>query len=94
MRLGTLTQGGALQGAAANLIKIDWTELLVRMDDLALETAGPDALVADGSPLAPGELGMPGWLASYFNNLAAPIYGGSNEVQRNLVFRALRQAWG
>ncbi|MGE0862226.1 MAG: hypothetical protein AB7I01_21920, partial [Gammaproteobacteria bacterium] len=60
----------------------------------ALASASPDALCADGAPLRDGELGMPGWLASRFNNLAAPIYGGSNEVQRNLVFRALRQAWG
>ena len=94
LRLGTLVQGGALQNAAANLIKIDWTELLVRMDELALACADPCGLCADGAPLREGELGMPGWLASRFNNLAAPIYGGSNEVQRNLVFRTLRQAWG
>ena len=94
LRLGTLVAGGALQGAAANMIKIEWTELLQRMDDLAVEIAGPGALHADGAPLAPAEIGMPGWLASYFNNLAATIYGGSNEVQRNLVLRTMRQAWG
>ncbi len=94
LRLGTLMAGGALQGASANIIKIDWTEWLQRLDELAVEIAGPSALHADTALLAPAELGMPGWLASYFNNLAASIYGGSNEVQRNLVLRALRQAWG
>lgn len=93
LRLGSLNLGGALQGAAANLIKIEWTELLQRMDELAMELAGPAALHADGSALEAGEIGMPGALASYFNNLAATIYGGSNEVQRNLVLREMRRVW-
>jgi alkylation response protein AidB-like acyl-CoA dehydrogenase len=94
LRLGTLALGGAMQGAAANLIKIEWTELLQRLDEVSVELAGPDALHGDDTPLAAGELGMPSWLAAYFNNLAATIYGGSNEVQRNLVFRTMRKVWG
>ncbi len=94
LRLGSLNLGGAMQGAAANLIKIEWTELLQRMDELDMELAGAAALHADHSVLEAGEIGMPGALASYFNNLAATIYGGSNEVQRNLVFREMRRAWG
>ena len=94
LRLGSLGLGGAMQGAAANLIKIEWTELLQRMDERAMERCGPAALHADDSALEAGEIGMPGALASYFNNLAATIYGGSNEVQRNLVFREMRRVWG
>lgn len=93
-RMGTLGAGGALRAASANLIKIEWTELLQRIDDLALETGdasmlhGPAGSVAEGGqPMAPA-------LASCFNNLAATIYGGSNEIQRNLVMRVLRQVWG
>ncbi len=95
LRLGSLNLGGHLQGAAANLIKIEWTELLQRMDELNVELAGRDAaLHADDSVLESGEIGMPGALASYFNNLATTIYGGSNEVQRNLVCREMRRVWG
>ncbi len=94
LRLGTLNLGGAMQGAAPNLIKIEWTELLQRMDELSVELCGPAVLYADGSALEAGELGMPAALAGYFNNLAATIYGGSNEVQRNLVFREMRRQWG
>ena len=94
LRLGTLNLGGAMQGAAPNLIKIEWTELLQRMDELSVELSGPAVLYADGSALEAGELGMPAALAGYFNNLAATIYGGSNEVQRNLVFREMRRQWG
>ena len=94
LRLGSLNLGGRLQGAAANLIKIEWTELVQRMDELNVEIAGRDVITADDSVLESGEIGMPGALASYFNNLAATIYGGSNEVQRNLVFREMRRVWG
>lgn len=94
LRLGSLNLGGHLQGAAANLIKIEWTELLQRMDELKVELAGRDVITADDSVLESGEIGMPGALASYFNNLATTIYGGSNEVQRNLVCREMRRVWG
>lgn len=94
LRLGSLNLGGHLQGAAANLIKIEWTELLQRMDELKVELAGRDVITADDSALESGEIGMPGALASYFNNLATTIYGGSNEVQRNLVCREMRRVWG
>lgn len=94
LRLGSLNLGGHLQGAAANLIKIEWTELVQRMDELNVELAGRDVITADDSVLESGEIGMPGALASYFNNLATTIYGGSNEVQRNLVCREMRRVWG
>ncbi len=94
LRLGSLNLGGRLQGAAANLIKIEWTELVQRMDELNVELAGRDVITADDSALESGEIGMPGALASYFNNLATTIYGGSNEVQRNLVCRELRDEKG
>ncbi len=94
LRLGSLNLGGRLQGAAANLIKIEWTELVQRMDELNVELAGRDVITADDSALESGEIGMPGALASYFNNLATTIYGGSNEVQRNLVCREMRRVWG
>ncbi|MFT5417748.1 MAG: alkylation response protein AidB-like acyl-CoA dehydrogenase, partial [Gammaproteobacteria bacterium] len=40
-----------------------------------------------------GDIEMFGWLASYFNNRATSIYGGSNEIQRNLVYRTMKRRW-
>lgn len=90
LRLGHLGTGVP---AAANMIKIEWTEIGQRIDALGLTLGGRDALY----PRTPGrdlydelgELTMPGWLASYFNNRATTIYGGTNEIQRNLVYRSL-----
>ena len=80
----------------ASVIKIEWTELLRRIDDLAValgdisELAGTQdtfgtSVRREGQP-------MTTWVASYLNNKAATVYGGSNEIQRNLVFRALKSA--
>lgn len=79
--------------AAASVVKIEWTEIAQRIDALALALAGAGALRVDqaGEHRADGGMAMPGWLASYFNNRAASIYAGTNEVQRNLVFRAMRR---
>lgn len=93
-RLAALGAGGALRAASPNLIKIEWTELLQRIDDLALETGDPTLLYGAPESAPDGGLPMAPALASHFNNLAATIYGGSNEIQRNLVMRVLRQVWG
>lgn len=95
LRLAHADVPGSTAPAAANLIKIEWTELLQRIDQLGLMLPAADSLYAEaGVPGAtfhrPGELGMPGWMACYFNNRAASVYGGSNEIQRNLFYRTLR----
>lgn len=90
LRLGHL---GAGTPAAANLIKIEWTEIGQRIDALGLTLGGRAGLYPQSEGMAlydeRGELGVPGWLASYFNNRATTIYGGTNEIQRNLVYRSL-----
>lgn len=90
LRLGHLGGGGPV---AANIIKIEWTEIGQRIDALGLTLGGRDGLYprTSGRKLYDdlGELTVPGWLASYFNNRATTIYGGTNEIQRNLVFRSL-----
>jgi acyl-CoA dehydrogenase len=94
LRLGHLGTGEA---AAPNIIKVDWTELVQRIDALAVSIGGRSGLYPNTEPGAGlyderGEIVMPGWFASYFNNRAASIYGGSNEIQRNLIYRSLRPA--
>jgi alkylation response protein AidB-like acyl-CoA dehydrogenase len=55
--------------------------------ELLVEVAGPDALPVDGSNI--GDIASPPWAQSsaprYLNYRKTSIYGGSNEVQRNII---------
>ncbi len=96
LRLGHAASAPGNAMAAASVIKIEWTELAQRIDDLGVRISGRETLYADTAAFGAGTrregTPMPDWLAGYFNNRAASIYGGTNEIQRNLVYRALRQA--
>ena len=52
--------------------------------ELLVEVAGPDALPVDGDDIA-----SPPWAQTsaprYLNYRKTSIYGGSNEVQRNII---------
>ena len=93
-RLGHLARRDQQTLAEANVIKIGWTETIQRLDELALMVQDRAALYSapPATPLTADSLAMSTWLANYFNNRAATIYGGSNEIQRELVFRSLRRA--
>ena len=83
----------------AGLLKIKGSEIQQRYSELMMLAAGPSALpwVAEAmdagwQPDQMGLLGFPGGpiqnaplAASYFNIRKTTIYGGSNEVQRNIV---------
>jgi alkylation response protein AidB-like acyl-CoA dehydrogenase len=75
----TVTQivDGGQPGAASSLVKLFWSELDVRMHELALE------LLADHAELVDGEFAQ--WMKGYQFALAGPIYAGTNEIQRNVV---------
>ena len=95
LRLGHAALDRSNADAEASVVKIEWTELAQRIDELHIAISGPETLYADaaarGASTRDEGIAMPDWLAGYFNNRAASIYGGSNEVQRNLVYRALKQ---
>ncbi|MGB1881548.1 MAG: acyl-CoA dehydrogenase family protein [Gammaproteobacteria bacterium] len=94
-RLGHLRPAAEQTHAEANVIKIGWTENIQLIDELALMLVDPvDFYEAEpATPTSPGGMPMSTWLSSYFNNRAATIYGGSNEVQRELIFRSLRSEY-
>jgi acyl-CoA dehydrogenase len=79
-------EAGRTPGAEASLIKIEFSELMQRIDVLTLAALGGSGLayfdVDDSS-----EQGA--IVGSYMNNRAATIYGGSNEIQRELIARHL-----
>ena len=76
-----LLAGGKI-GAEASLNKIFWSELDVRMHELALELLGPRAELQASAPAA-GDVGS--WLDGYIFALSGPIYAGTNQIQRNII---------
>ncbi len=61
----------------SSLNKLFWSELDIRLHELALDLLGPDA-----------ELEGP-WSKGFQFSLSGPIYAGTNEVQRNIVSERL-----
>ncbi|MCU1457850.1 MAG: acyl-CoA dehydrogenase [Actinomycetia bacterium] len=69
--------GSESSGAHSSMVKLFWSELDVRLHELALDLLGPHAELVDG-PTAP-------WMKGYEFSLSGPIYAGTNEIQRNVV---------
>jgi alkylation response protein AidB-like acyl-CoA dehydrogenase len=68
---------GKRSGPESSLVKLWWSELDVRLHELALELLGEHAELLDGDTGA--------WMKGYEFALAGPIYAGTNEIQRNVV---------
>jgi alkylation response protein AidB-like acyl-CoA dehydrogenase len=91
--LAALASGNA-PGPASSMLKTQGTELMQRLDELALEGLGAYAGVDQPQARAPGanlafvgpEYGLT-TTARYLNDRAASIYGGSNEIQRDIMAR-------
>jgi acyl-CoA dehydrogenase len=83
---------GKNPGPLSSLLKIQSTEAMQEIDALAVEAAGVYGAVHQPAARAPlsnqpfvGPEHSLVSMARYLNNRAASIYGGSNEIQRNLV---------
>ena len=59
------------------MVKVFWSELDVRLHELALELLGEHAELLDDAAGA--------WMKGYEFSLAGPIYAGTNEIQRNVI---------
>jgi alkylation response protein AidB-like acyl-CoA dehydrogenase len=81
-------------GAAASLLKIRGTEITQRLTDLTHRAVGNYGLALRESP-ASANMFNPGpdyshlAAARYLNTRKASIYGGSNEIQRNIIAKAV-----
>jgi alkylation response protein AidB-like acyl-CoA dehydrogenase len=71
-------------GPESSIIKIFGSELLQSLNELLLEASGGHAAAVD--PIAT-ELGEVDVSTSYFQSRRVTIYGGSSEIQRNVVAR-------
>ncbi|MGO9458162.1 MAG: acyl-CoA dehydrogenase family protein [Acidimicrobiales bacterium] len=64
----------------ASIAKLYWASWHRRLGELAMDVLGPAATVAEGSPYELGDLQR-----SFLFSRSETIYGGSNEIQRNIV---------
>lgn len=96
LRMLAAVQGGGVPGAESSILKIQGT--VIRQDLLALirRAVGPYALPYieaaqyaeyDESPLGPPEAATAA--TTYFNFRKHSIYGGSNEIQRNIISKMI-----
>jgi pimeloyl-CoA dehydrogenase large subunit len=85
---------GGMPNPASSILKIKGSEIQQRTTELALELAGPFALPFHNEEDEPeeGANDLPegfGWAdtaaPTYFNYRKVTIYGGSNEIQRNII---------
>jgi alkylation response protein AidB-like acyl-CoA dehydrogenase len=81
-------------GAAASLLKIRGTEISQRIADLTHRAIGQYGLAlrehpAGGNVFAPGPQYAHTVTEKYLNTRKLSIYGGSNEIQRNIIAKAV-----
>jgi alkylation response protein AidB-like acyl-CoA dehydrogenase len=86
---------GRENGAEASLIKLRGTELYQDVAETLVDALGPAGIAwdaaalhrADPPPLGPDDAG--GIIKDHLYNRAATIFGGSSEVQRNILAKAV-----
>jgi len=91
-----LSTGAAAGDATASMLKLKGTETTQKVTELAMEALGAYAAAdqraalgvgANTPPVGPDYAVTP--TARYLNARASTIYGGSSEVQRNILARAV-----
>ncbi len=93
-RVMSALASGNNPGPASSMLKTQGTEAMQRIDELAIEVAAhyaavhqPAAREAGSNIAAIGPDHSLTAMARYLNNRAGSIYGGSNEIQRNIMAR-------
>lgn len=96
LRMLAAAEGRGELGDAPSMLKIKGTVIRQALNDLARRALGPAAApfpseALEGNlALAPAEDAAAA--AGYFNNRKLSIFGGSNEIQRNIVAKGLMGA--
>ncbi|MDX1804173.1 MAG: acyl-CoA dehydrogenase family protein [Alcanivorax sp.] len=95
-RIKSALSAGKNPGALSSMTKILGTELQQAISELAVDTLGAQALLWQPQALEPGSAVAPlgpeyalTVMPAYLNARACSIYGGSNEVQRGIIAKAV-----
>ena len=87
LRILSALSGGGNPGAESSIMKLTATRLEQAVNELATEVIGYSALAMaapeDGSTYQPDYISS--IVPRYLNNRAASIFGGSQEIQRNII---------
>jgi pimeloyl-CoA dehydrogenase large subunit len=100
IRILTASRGreGSKLDPASSILKIKGTEIQQATTELLMELGGPYAMPFEAEARAPAvgrnaPLDAMDWIAAtaptYFNWRKVTIYGGSNEIQRNIIAKAI-----
>ena len=91
LRIVSKAAAGAAPGVESSMLKVKGTIIRQEINDLARRAAGAYAMpfaseAIEGSNLAlPDPLNAGPVAAQYFNNRKLSIFGGSNEIQRQII---------
>lgn len=94
LRIVSKAAAGEAPGIEASMLKVKGTVIRQEINDLARRAVGPYALPfpsesvdGDNNPIGPDYAGP--LAAQYFNYRKLSIFGGSNEVQRNIIAKTM-----
>ncbi len=92
LRVVMSVKGGGVPGAESSILKVRGTEVRQAIGDLMRRAVGPYAMPFfddsfDEDPVGPEYA----WQQApqYFNRRKISIYGGSNEIQKNIIAKAI-----
>ncbi|HEY1611299.1 MAG TPA: acyl-CoA dehydrogenase family protein, partial [Paraburkholderia sp.] len=96
LRVIAAVAGGGVPGAESSMLKIRGTEIRQEISALLRRAMGPyaqpfvdEALDEgyEGAPIGPEDAASAA--SQYFNNRKLSIFGGSNEIQKNIVAKMM-----
>ena len=96
LRMIAAVVGGGVPGAESSMLKIRGTQIRQEISSLNRRAMGPyarpfikEALEDGYSADSVGPKAAAGAAAAYFNNRKLSIFGGSNEIQKNIVSKMI-----
>jgi len=96
LRVITAVAGGGAPGAESSMLKIRGTEIRQELTALTRRAMGPyalpfidEALQEDDDQAGVGPQEAASAAAQYFNNRKLSIFGGSNEIQKNIISKMI-----
>lgn len=91
LRIISAAASGQAPGVESSMLKVKGTEIRQEINDMARRAAGVYAMpfaseaVEGGNEPPVGPEGTAAVAAQYFNNRKLSIFGGSNEIQKNII---------
>lgn len=94
LRVVSLASAGQAPDVESSMLKVKGTLIRQAINDLMRRAVGPYAQPfasesIEGSNLSPDPMRMSAASKQYFNNRKLSIYGGSNEIQRQVIAKSI-----